>query len=319
MKFDLSDIVSFKTHRSGWGYCMNQLKRYHCSSGILIDSFIEKTFSWDLALYYKGVLSKNIPYKRPWIGFLHNPPNMPKLFDYVHSPEAILNRNVFIESLKTCLCLVTLSEYLKNWLKDKVKVPVVSLRHPTEIIVKKWNKLSFLSNKIKNVIQLGYWLRRLDSIFYLNTGQNYRKIWLPGDRDVALDILRILGKSKIDYLENQFRWAGVDFKTVSNQEFDDLMTNSIVFLDLYDSSANNAIVEAMARNTPILVNKLDATVEYLGEDYPLYFDDIDHASYLLRDIDNIFLANEYLKNMNKDFLSGNFFANDFISKVKSVI
>jgi hypothetical protein len=42
-------------------------------------------------------------------------------------------------------------------------------------------------------------------------------------------------------------------------------------MDLYDATSNNAIVECIIRNTPIIVNKLPGVVDYLGENYPLYF------------------------------------------------
>ena len=47
---------------------------------------------------------------------------------------------------------------------------------------------------------------------------------------------------------------------------------------MYDSSANNAIIECIARATPILVNPIPAVREYLGEDYPFYFNDLSEAA-----------------------------------------
>lgn len=319
MKLDLSEVIGFESHRSGWGYCMNSLKKYHSKSGILVDSFIEKTFAWNIVNNTKLPINKRPPYKRSWIGFLHNPPNIPSWFDYCNSPDAILNRDTFKESLKTCLCIVVLSDYLKKWLEQKINVPIIVVKHPTETIVKKWKYELFIKQKKKQVVQIGYWLRKLDSIFNLNTTSEYGRMWLPGDKENALNMLDIYGRTKLKNQEVQYKWAGINLTRLSNEEYDDLMTHAVAFLDLYDSSANNAVIEPIARNTPILVNKLEPVVEYLGEDYPLYFKDLDHAAYLLKNKNNILSAHKYLKNMNKDWISGTYFANDLVTKLEKVI
>ena len=59
---------------------------------------------------------------------------------------------------------------------------------------------------------------------------------------------------------------------LDNNDYDVLLSQNIVFLDLYDTSANNAVIECIARGTPLLINRHPATIEYLGEKYPFYFD-----------------------------------------------
>ncbi|MFN8643026.1 MAG: hypothetical protein U0802_15745 [Candidatus Binatia bacterium] len=66
----------------------------------------------------------------------------------------------------------------------------------------------------------------------------------------------------------------------SPASYDRLLSEN-VFLDLLDASANNSVIECLARDTPLLVNRHPAVVEYLGPDYPLYFDDLAHAARLL--------------------------------------
>ena len=90
-------------------------------------------------------------------------------------------------------------------------------------------------------------------------------------------------------------------------------------MGLYDTSANNAVVECIARNTPILINRLPASEEYLGKDYPFFFNDIDHASSLLYDLDKVYEAHIYLKNMDKKWISGTYFAQDLTEKLDHVI
>lgn len=73
---NLSNCVTFKNHRSGWAYAINSLLPLQSNSGVYFDGFIEKSFSWELHKINSGNPNK-IPYRFPWIGFMHNPYNMP--------------------------------------------------------------------------------------------------------------------------------------------------------------------------------------------------------------------------------------------------
>lgn len=64
-------------------------------------------------------------------------------------------------------------------------------------------------------------------------------------------------------------------ENVSNEAYDDLLSNNIVFLDLIDASAVNTILECIMRNTPLIVNKIPPVTELLGDTYPLYIENID--------------------------------------------
>lgn len=97
---------------------------------------------------------------------------------------------------------------------------------------------------------------------------------------------------------------------LSNDEYDKLLTQNIVFLDLYDSSANNAIIECIARGTPLLINRHPAVIEYLGEEYPFYFENYNDATNKLNDIDLIKHTNQYLLNFS---LRKNIMIETFIS------
>ena len=77
---------------------------------------------------------------------------------------------------------------------------------------------------------------------------------------------------------------------------------NIAFLDLYDSSVNNAVIECIVRNTPVLVNKIPPIVELLGPNYPFYFNDLNEklkqSKNYIFEIYYIFLEkynNDYIK------------------------
>ena len=133
-------------------------------------------------------------------------------------------------------------------------------------------------------------------------------------------MLKAYSKTDTRFFDDQHKWASVEILDwLPHEEYDDILTSGIVFLDLYDSSANNAIIECIARNTPLLVNKHPAVVEYCGEDYPLYFDNLDHASDILHDRELIISAHEHFKNMDKSWLNGGYFASDVVTKLGKVI
>ena len=75
---NIANPVSFSAHRAGWGYAMNHIMKYHDPKGILLDDFIDITFGYK---YKENVASKKIPYKKPWVGFLHHPPTICPWYD----------------------------------------------------------------------------------------------------------------------------------------------------------------------------------------------------------------------------------------------
>ena len=68
---------------------------------------------------------------------------------------------------------------------------------------------------------------------------------------------------------------------------------------LSKNSANNAVIECIARGTPLLINKQPATVEYLGEEYPFYFDNLEEASKKSKDYVLIEKTHHYLMTFDK--------------------
>jgi hypothetical protein len=299
---------------------MQYLKIYHSKYGILVDDFIEKTFSWDLDSYYLHNNKHGLPYNKDWIGFLHNPPNVPDWFYKYHHPESILGRELFQISLQKCKCIVTLSDYLKNWLSNKVDVPIISVKHPTGYPNLYWNYRKFI-NGSKKILQLGYWLRDFDAICRLKTPNGYVKYLMPSDHATYNHLAKIREAcSSESPHEVKNKWSNTTILSkLSNDEFDTLLSNSIVYLKLYDSSANNAIIECVARNTPIIVNPIPPVIEYLGPNYPLYAETEEVGTSILYDIEKIYRAHTYLKNMNKEWLDGRFFAHDVYKKVNECL
>ena len=160
----------------------------------------------------------------------------------------------------------------------------------------------------------------MESIVDINAPRHYKRVWLPSNIEYAEEMLGVHKKTLHEFEGQRYRWSRAEkIERVSNEDYDDWMSCGVVFLDLYDSSANNAIIESIARNTPILVNKIKPVVEYLGKDYPLYFENLDHAAQLLDDKENIYNAHAYLKAMDKEWIRGSCFASKLINKLKEVL
>jgi hypothetical protein len=103
-------------------------------------------------------------------------------------------------------------------------------------------------------------------------------------------------------------------KYLPHLEYDNMLTESIIFLDLYDCAACNTILECIIRNTPILINVLPGIVEYLGPDYPFYYTSFEEASAKLADTSLIKEVHEYLKNLDKKRFAPSYFLQEFVLK-----
>tara|TARA_B100001564_G_scaffold295898_1_gene261188 strand:+ start:291 stop:2723 length:2433 start_codon:yes stop_codon:yes gene_type:complete len=301
---DTSDFGCIKGHRSGWKFVINSLEKLRSDDGLYVDDYVERSHCWH---FKKNLLQSKIPYEKEWLGFMHNPPFPPDWFDYSQSPISLLSTSVFKKSLKNCKGIITLSKYHRDWLKDQIDVPVFSLYHPTEIpeTVFVWEK--FVENR--KIIQLGYWLRKMHTIYDVEA-EGYTKHWLIGQNYAKQMFQREEYDRDIFYSDNQKKRVNI-VEGLNNDEYDNFLSSSIILLNLYDASANNAIIESIARNIPIIVNKIPSVVEYLGSDYPLYFTDESEIEQKTQDMNLLLQTHEYLKQMDKTFLSKDYFVDEF--------
>ncbi len=284
--FDLSDQLfgEYGRHRSEW---REWLKPLHRADGIYLDTFIEKSFNW----HPEGVK----PHRQPWVGMIHNPPSVPHWFDHEQSNTMIFARPEFKASIPHCRGMYVFSDYHKRELEKHFDFPINTLFHPTDIPEEKWSWEKFQHNSNKQIVQIGWWLRKLHSIYLLPTTR-YTRVHLRKN-DANID------KFMAQEVEHEFngyfppeKYAGTKVVNyLSNRQYDRLLSENVVFIELYDSSANNTIVECLARHTPLLVNPIPAVVEYLGEDYPLYFNTIEEAAAKADNFDLIRAGYEYLR------------------------
>jgi len=342
-KINLNHQKRFQCHRSGWNYALRALQPVHNSQGIGFDGFIENNFAWkhrrqgmrppnvlkrlkNTGTYRQFASSEErgiTPYLSPWIGCIHNPTQMPQWFHYHESPQTIFNKEIWKRSVEHCRGLFTFSECHANWIHQQTGINVTTLVFPTEIPETQFHMQRFMTNANRKIVQIGWWLRRLSAIYQLplasDNPMNYRKLRLvPMFFDNADSYLRGLIDEEIKTLGLSMPPKYIDNTLeqmhISNYSYDELLSENIAFLYLYDANANNAVVECIARATPLLVNPLPAVVEYLGESYPFYYSDLSEAAEKTLDISLIQKTHEYLKTCPvREKLSADYFLQSFIN------
>jgi len=159
-------------HYSGWAYATNIIfQNLHNTSGILFNGFLDKTFHWE---YDYNLRCGMIPYKEPWVGFLHH--CLDENYS-IYNCQELFKKQAFIDSLQNCKGIYVLSRYLRVWIQKKLAqlgydVLVENLTHPTEIPVNKFEINKFMLNQNKRIIHIGGWYRNPYAIYQLSTNLN---------------------------------------------------------------------------------------------------------------------------------------------------
>lgn len=290
-----------------WSFAISSLRALYRSNGVLLEDFVEDTFAWSLD---QRLLSGSLPYHEPWIGFAHCPPDIPLdhgLFG-TGAPQRVFQTRHWKESLPYCMGLFCLSKYHRRWLESNLHVPILDLVYPASPPSALFSPDHYLTNNHRKVIQVGFYLRRLESIFELPV-RTLKKVYLSIEDPWVKDLLR-------DCLASLESPSGIDTTQivpyVTDDEYDRLLSQNIVFVHLYDSSANTVVVECIIRNTPILVNPLPAITEYLGDAYPLYFETLSEAADKAEDLNLVLQAYDYLKRLPiKEKMTQEYFLKSF--------
>ena len=309
-------------HRSGWAYCIAGLQHIdstmlerECTSSVYIDTYVDRTFHWG---YDTMKAIGAIPYTVPWMGFIHH------TFDTTHSmynTTILLENRDFIESLKMCKGLIVLTEYLAKQLRSRLveyNIPVHVLCHPTEFVEKTFSMREFMNTQ-GSIVQIGAWLRNPYSIYSLHSpllkkkalrGKEMDLYFPPATYEEAINNLATTPSSptktstatsicRCFHNINKFVHGAVDhlkdhlvsvevIEKLSNEAYDDLLEQNIVFLDLVDCSAVNTVIECIVRHTPVIVRRHPALEEILGTDYPGFYTTLHEASSLIQSYMNIY-------------------------------
>jgi GR25 family glycosyltransferase involved in LPS biosynthesis len=281
---------------------------YNNDTTIFFD-FIDREFGWDYWKWNKDNYNdehpsnkyKEFPLTNKWCGIIHHPFKLNKnVWEDNLCVSEYLKLDLWNKYIKNCSQLFVLSYYLKNKILsnpnvitlNNIKISVI--KHPTWLYKDfKFDFNKFINNKNKKIIMVGWSYRKFTSIYLINT--SLKKAWIGASNNRALTLL----KREINDMKINVNIKDVEIiPFLSDIEYNDYLSQNIVFIDFDCASANNAVIECIARNTPIILKKHPAVVEYLGNNYPLYFNRLEEVNSLCS-IDNIKKATLYLSTLNK--------------------
>lgn len=282
-----------KTHQHGWNEVLRLMRSHlHQQSGApaFLDDFVDISFG-------SNSTDPGIPYTHPWIGMIHHPAKIPVADPYLAglAADTMMRTSKFRESLKTCKGLITFSpsnarEIRKTLAEIGAIVPVFRLVHPTEMNVPLFSWEIF--QKTQQINCVGFWLRRMHTFAGLRTDLKKRYIFSSHRVEERMDHLK-------KCLDGKIPKDCTVLPYLDRDDYNHALATGIGFADYYACCASNTILEHIARATPILVNPLPSIVDYLGSEYPFYFNDLKEAEAKLNDTQVIKDAHDYLAKINQ--------------------
>ena len=297
----------------GWHGIIKYMAEKECLTkyqGVPFVDFIEQYFVWN----------NNAPITEKWIGVSHLTPNTPTHWSVVNS-DYIFNNNNFLKSLKYCHALIFLSDYMKEDFNKKTQnlVNTLSIKHPVSSDITKFDFEKFKQAN-KKVILLGQQLRKISSLYKLSTQLD--KEWYPGLSDISTAKRRrnadLITNGLIPYIDIDINSVKIKY-TEDLNEYDRTINENIVIVDMYDASANNSILEHMSACAPFFCKRLAASEQYLGKDYPMFFNSIKEIEPIISNESQLLTlyerAHVYLKNIDKSDLTYSHFTEQVLKTI----
>jgi hypothetical protein len=299
-------------HFFGWESSINYLLDHFTfeNSGFhkkyYFDEWVEKLLVWGNKIQNKKCIDMIHDKKMQLITFLHGPPfesyNDFKNKDLILNDPSLLNKNIvdLIHSSKlfySMTFLYVLSIHHKNYIihtYPQLKNKVVSVYHPIDINNYQKDELFDVNKfvKNKNIYHIGWWLRNFTTFCNFKVPKGYNKIIL-------------LKQEFKEHFHSKFTQVDKSISIMNelnDNEYKNIFNTSCVFCDLMDAVANNVVLECMKYNTPIIVRRIPTIEEYLGVNYPLFFDtDAELTKFSDKKIlhNKIVEASQYLQKMDK--------------------
>lgn len=325
-------------HRSGWSYVVNNMSLLHNRNHPLImETYLDKVFHWSCENYVNlQILPYKNPWvgfihHTPCIRYSDY--NTTRMLQNPYFQQSLANCQglfVFSQYLKDWLLNQPTTSHL---LIENLIHPTET---PTKNHLFTYQK--YKSNTNKKLVQIGAWLRNTYAIYALKlSNDRIKKCHLKGkDMDnyfkpsnfnfndyshsqinsyeLTNSMCRDYNSNKyVIYLNEYVNQLNLNNPTqllidndqsvtilseLDNLSYDHLLARNIVFLNLIEASACNVLIECIVRNTPIIINRIPAVIELLGDKYPLYYETLNEIDNLLSD-DNIKKATNYLSKIDK--------------------
>lgn len=248
-----------------------------------------------------------------WFGVAHVPLLTPKWAMYSQNDLAkLFATESWKKAIANCRGIICLSEHLAEQYKILYpSIPVFNLKHPMGNSKHLFSLDKFLDDP--KMVVVGTWLRNFQK--FLSAKSPYKKVILHtkyGKSFIRDQYARYHPSihGKLQTVQN------VSF--LSDDDYDELLSSSLLFLGMHDTSANNAVCESIMSNTPFISLRHPAVEEYVGKDYPLFINTYEELDSLTND--KIAGAYNYLKDNSylKEQLSYDAFINGFKEIFKKV-
>jgi hypothetical protein len=306
--FDLSRTGgSYGAHHFlGWNWVRDQVAAHFVSvpGNVLLDFFVERSFFWNPNPAEKG----NFQFNRDWVGFVHTTPHESKVYENKGQNLVCLLEDLgFQRSLPRCRGLVVLSESNRVYLIEYLKklgwsIPVFRTFHPNIPIDLSYAD-SVGSKERKSledkVFHIGWHLRSFAAFARLKVDKHRKVLLVPKKisteyfiREVVNKDLALAGLKPIEeYVDH--------FYTASNEEYQKILRWGVIFNQYLEPAGSNLISECINAEASLMINRHSAFEEYLGQDYPLFFDDEVSADELMTRLDRPGYRKEVQQYMNK--------------------
>ena len=232
--------------------------------------------------FYKGGAALH----EPWAALVHDP-----VATRVHvDGRDLLSNPAMLASLPSCEMLFVLAAAEVAPLERRLAalgfdLPVRQLQHPY-IASSRAALPAPDAHAPRVVVQIGYWLRRTWSIFELDVPYGWQKVILPWDDRTRRELERSAARDGVEL--SQRALDSVHRRPrISDGEYGALLAGgaalrTVVLLDVYSATASNVLLECVHAATPLLVRRVAAFEEAIGESYPLFFDTHAEAASMLR-------------------------------------
>jgi hypothetical protein len=275
------------------------------------------------------------PINEPWIGVLHAPYLSKDTFKYnpllkaqcFNGGNHPMSSEAFGESLGLCKMLIVMCvdevAHVEKWLEETwgFSPPVDVWTHPiadeltNPAVKQEKNKEYYKSDTISEwpIVQLGRQDRIFSEVYTLKTSRERQ--WIN----------HLAEEKTIDMVEEEAErreleiLGKVEILSLTNDEFDIKLQESIMLIPLWAATANNSVLEIMSMNVPAFISRLPSTEFVLGAEYPMFYTDPKEIESVIDDNEKLAkLMNEtriYLQNMDKS----KFTLDNFVESVAKTI
>lgn len=341
-EYDLHDYILTKTHFLKNIEYKSQMV-YEKMKYIIFDEWLEKKYSWDMNFIGNSYRSNFISFIHD--PPIYDVPK--ELYNDIENKDFkhLFEKNEgFLKDKDNLKVLICLSDYQEKYIEKHIHLSkntiLKTLFHPLELSNKKYmfDIQKYIENKDKLLFCIGWWLRKYDIFLKLTCKKMIIMKTTEGshiNRYIVGEMRKTIGTDKtfdysskkndlIEYInvkqpQNIMELDKDEMKTlntvhntyfcdfIENEEYDKLFHKNILFLDVYNSIANNIVLECIMNNTPLLVCYNKSIIEYLGIDYPFYFINYEDAEKKSNDLELIVKTYYYLKNMDKSRFTYQYF------------